>query len=136
MLYLALNCVQVAFSRPMSCSHEAACCEAVNALTITGAEGDGGEGGSGRDLQHGGPHMAAHMPIPAPCSKAVQSNCAYMVAQLNAPFVDGKHSWSHDGVLSPGFVAGHDLGRSVAPVERHRTASSQGQGMFLPLCSL
>ena len=68
--------------------------------------------------------MAAHDPIPAPCSKAEQSNWVNMVAQLKAPFVDGKHSWSHDGVLSPGFVAGHDSGRSVASAERHRAAAS------------
>ena len=68
--------------------------------------------------------MAAHDPIPAPCSKAEQSNWVNMVAQLKAPFADGKHSWSHDGVLSPGFVAGHDSGRSVAPAERHRAAAS------------
>ena len=81
--------------------------------------------------------MAAHDPIPAPCSKAEQSNWVNMVAQLKAPFVDGKHSWSHDGVLSPGFVAGHDSGRSVAPVERHRAAaSSQELRMLLKRAAL
>ena len=64
--------------------------------------------------------MAAHDPIPAPCSKAVQSVIVYVVAQVRP----GEHSWSHDGVLSPGFVAGHDSGRSVAPAERHRAAAS------------
>ena len=81
--------------------------------------------------------MAAHDPIPAPCSKAEQSNWVNMFAQLKAPFVDGKHSWSHDGVLSPGFVAGHDSGRSVASAERHRAAaSSQELRMLLKRAAL